>query len=64
MTFHTKESTFSCDTCPESIDCDDREFQEAKEFAESKGWRTYRGPDKQWAHSCPVCVADFAKSKR
>ncbi len=64
MTFHSKESTFSCDTCPETIECDDREFKEAWEFAKDKGWRGYVGPDKKFAHSCPVCVVDFAKSKR
>ena len=64
MTFHNAESTFSCDECPETIDCDGREFVEAKEFATSKGWRTFKGPDKKWANACPVCVASFAKDQR
>lgn len=64
MTWHKNENSFTCDTCPEDIDCDGREFAEAKQFAFSKGWRTYKGPDGQWANSCPSCVVDFAKAQQ
>lgn len=64
MTFHKREDAFTCDTCPESIDVDGREFAEAKEYIQSKGWRTYMGPDKKFAQACPSCVVDFAKGKR
>ena len=64
MTFHQRDGAIQCDTCPETIETEDREFAEAKDFAFGKGWRRYKGPDDKWADSCPVCVVDFAKSKR
>lgn len=64
MTFDSRERAFSCDTCPEALDCDGREFIEAKKFAEERGWRTYKGPDGGWAQACPACVVDFARSKK
>jgi hypothetical protein len=64
MTFDSRSSSFSCDTCPESLDCDDRGFAEALEFAKSKGWRAYVGPDKMWGHSCPSCTEDWKKEQR
>lgn len=53
-----------CDTCPDHIETDHIDYTAALDFAKSQGWRAYMGPDKQWAHSCPDCTADFAKEKR
>lgn len=54
-----------CDTCSEHLEADGHiDFTAALEFAKSQGWRTYKGPDKEWAHSCPSCTEDFAKSRR
>ncbi len=53
-----------CDTCPEHLECDGHvDFTAALAFAKEKGWRVYKGPDKEWAHSCPSCTEDFAKRK-
>lgn len=68
MTFLIDEDVacFTCDTCPEHIECTGcgRDFTTAKIFAQRAGWKTYKGPDQQWAHSCPVCVANWAKDQR
>lgn len=53
-----------CDTCPEALDTEHIDFTEARTAAQAKGWRSYKGPDKEWAHSCPSCTQDFAKGKR
>ena len=53
-----------CDTCPEHLETDHVDFAAALHFAKVNGWRVYKGPDKTWAHSCPACVEDFAKSRR
>lgn len=63
MTYQ-QDGVFSCDECPETIDTDEADFNEAKAAIERAGWRTFKGPDKQWANACPVCVAEFAKRKR
>lgn len=60
----TKAYVVTCDTCPEHIETECDDFNEAKAAAKKAGWRTYIGPDKEWADSCPPCVEDFAKSKR
>lgn len=54
---------FHCDTCPEHIETDKDDFTQALIVARRKGWKTYKGPDKQWAHACPACVEDYVKGK-
>jgi hypothetical protein len=63
MTYQ-QNGVFSCDECPETIETGERDFIAAKENATKNGWRTFKGPDDKWANACPVCVAEFAKSKR
>lgn len=61
---YASPNVIHCDTCPENIEVDDAtDFNETLAAAKSKGWRSYQGPDKQWAHACPVCVADFAAER-
>jgi hypothetical protein len=54
----------SCDSCPESWDTEHVDWYAALGAAKKEGWRVYVGPDKEYAHSCPACTEDFAKSKR
>lgn len=64
MTFKIEsgEGVFHCDTCPEHVECDGRsDFTGCLIYAKEQGWRTYKGPDKEWAHACPSCTKDFAK---
>lgn len=63
MTYQ-QNGVFSCDECPETIETDEEDFAAAKAKIEAAGWRTFKGPDKQWAQACPVCVAEFAKGNR
>ena len=65
-TGHSADSTmcFFCDTCSESTETDHIDFGDAWDQAKAAGWRSYKGPDKKWAHSCPSCTEDFAKGKR
>lgn len=53
----------SCDECPESFDTEEDNFAAAKVVMAEKGWRTFIGPDKQWANACPACVQEFAARK-
>lgn len=53
-----------CDECPECFDTEHIDFYAALESAKSEGWRAYIGPDREWAHSCPSCAADFGKERR
>jgi hypothetical protein len=55
---------YHCDTCPEHIDTEEQDFGACLAALKQKGWRTYKGPDGLWAHSCPSCTEDFAKEKR
>lgn len=63
MTYQ-QNGVFSCDECPETIETGEDDFNEAKAAIARAGWRTFMGPDKQWANACPVCVAEFAKRKK
>jgi hypothetical protein len=67
MTFKLEngEGVFFCDECPEHIECDGRsDFTGSLIYAKEKGWKTFKGPDKEWAHACPACVQAFAASRR
>lgn len=60
-----RSGVFHCDECPEHIDTEEPDnFEAATAAMKAAGWRTFKGPDKQWAHSCPLCVSDFAWSQR
>jgi hypothetical protein len=61
---HHGNGHYVCDTCPEDIATDEREFEDRQLALKKAGWRTYKGPDGAWAHSCASCVEDFAKDKR
>ena len=54
---------FQCDTCPDYLDTEEEDLMAAKVIAQRKGWRTYKGPDKLWANSCPTCVRAFAQGR-
>lgn len=64
MTYDSRTKNFSCDSCPENLEVDEDDFAAALAAAKMAGWRTYKGPDDMWAHSCPACTEDFAKEKR
>lgn len=53
-----------CDTCPEHFETDHVDWSAAKAAAKEVGWRSYVGPDKKWADSCPSCVESFAAERR
>lgn len=55
---------FQCDTCPEIFETKRRDFLEAKIFFERFGWRSYKGPDKMFAHACPPCTANFVADQQ
>lgn len=61
---HTRLFVVTCDECPEHIETECDDWNEAKAAATAANWRTFKGPDQEWANACPVCVAEFAKSKR
>ncbi len=60
---HNGKGCFNCDTCSEVIITDGEDFKESLIEAKREGWRTYRGPDGEWAHACPSCTRDFASRK-
>lgn len=60
----TKTYVVTCDECPEHIETECTEFNDAREIAKKAGWRTFKGPDDKWANSCPACVSEFVRSKR
>lgn len=66
MTLKKDGRTFvaSCDECPESLDTDEDNFAAARVTIAEKGWRTFMGPDKQFANACPACVKAFARRAR
>lgn len=68
MTFEINDDVpvFHCDTCPEEIECPGcgRDFTTSLIYAKGFGWKSYKGPDKEWAHACPVCVADWSEKQR
>lgn len=55
---------FSCDTCPDVINTGMENFKDASIESRRRGWRAYVGPDKEWAHACPLCVQQHAEEKR
>lgn len=58
------EGLFHCDECPEHIETNESDFTAALERAKRHGWRGFVGPDKKYAHACPVCVADWKEKRR
>lgn len=54
-----------CDECSDGVFEADgaRDLTRTLMEAKTKGWRSFKGPDDEWAHACPSCVADFAKRR-
>lgn len=52
--YYGRRWTFCCDTCGETIDTSEPDFNDALGFAKGEGWRAYpvRGI---WCHACPEC---------
>lgn len=49
---------FLCDSCTESIDTEERDFQEAVATMRGAGWNATRiGQPGDWVHACPDCRA-------
>lgn len=63
MTFHPP-ATFSCDTCPEVLDTEVTDSRDAFKEMKRAGWRSYKGPDDEWAHACPLCTKQWAKEQK
>ena len=69
MTYDNRDQTLSCDECPEQFELDHKErdpddnFKRTMMESKAAGWRSFRGPDNEWAHACPSCVAAWAKRK-
>lgn len=51
---------FQCDTCTDHIEIDGGDFQDRLAEIKKDGWRVYKGPDHEYAHSCPSCTRTFA----
>jgi hypothetical protein len=66
MTIKKDGRTFvvHCDECPESLDTDRDDHQRAVATIRYRGWRTFKGPDGEWANACPACVEHFARQQR
>lgn len=66
MTFDANHGngSFHCDTCPEAIATGESDFTLALIAARRKGWKTYKGPDQKWAHSCPSCAEDYVRERK
>lgn len=54
---------FECDSCPESLETETDDFQEAKAELQRAGWKTYNQGG-EWCHSCPACLEDFKAKQR
>lgn len=46
--------SFSCDSCPDGIETDTDEFDEAMDFLREQGW-VARKSGNTWQHLCPAC---------
>lgn len=46
--------SFSCDTCPEHFDTEQRDFTAALSDAKGEGWVAYPVSG-EWCHACPGC---------
>jgi len=68
MTWHLDDNgrhqVVQCDSCPERLDTKRSDKVEARIYYRKLGWRDYKGPDKEFAHSCPPCVADFVADQQ
>lgn len=66
MTIKKDGPTFvvHCDECPESLDTEADGYHRAVAVTRERGWRTFRGPDGEWANACPACVQKFATQQR
>lgn len=45
---------FTCDACPDALETDTRNFNEAREALRDAGWRTIPNGS-EWEHFCPAC---------
>lgn len=46
---------FYCDSCPEVLETETRDFDEARTIQHNARWKARRA-GAGWEHSCPVCV--------
>lgn len=53
----------ACDTCPDVIETGMDNFKDTMIESRKRGWRSYKGPDDEWAHACPSCTENYAKSR-
>lgn len=58
------QKVFHCDECAEHIETECEGFTEAIIYMKRHGWKTYTGPDKEYAHACPACVADYVADQQ
>lgn len=59
-----KRKVFHCDTCPEHIETGKEDFTQALIYMKRFGWKTYTGPDNDYAHACPPCVANYVTDQQ
>lgn len=43
-----------CDSCPEVLDTETNDFNEAREMMKREGWKV-RKIANEWLHGCPKC---------
>lgn len=54
-----------CDECPEVLETETSSKFDAQRLAvDHHGWRTYKGPDDEWAQACPACFELWKKTQR
>lgn len=46
--------SFTCDSCPEFIETEQRDFTDALGEAKAAGWIAYNVSG-EWCHACPDC---------
>lgn len=54
---------FSCDGCPDAVEFDKLDFNQAKESLTKWRWKIIPGP-RGWQHFCPNCVEKSGNEER
>lgn len=57
---HEGQVVFECDACPEELETECDDFQEALAVFKRDGWRVEKVGD-EWVHTCPSCADDERK---
>lgn len=71
MTYDNRDQVLHCDECPEHFEIDHKDSMDADDVfkrtmmtSRTAGWRSFKGPDGDYAHACPSCVKVWAENQR